>query len=136
MNRIFIVAREVISPWSALISAPGAGKKKFRTFSKGGRPEYEPCHGTSHALQMPMACGRFSVRALRRFTILSPFEIEEVREHVFALEVAARPLVVCAVPTAPLGRPASESGTLGHVDGAQGRGDRLRRSFMLPILSP
>ncbi len=36
----------------------------------------------------------------------------------------------------PLGRPASESGTLGHVDGAQGRGDRLRRSFMLPILSP
>ena len=34
-----------------------------------------------------------------------------------------------------LGRPASESGTLCHGDGAQGRGDRLRRSFMLPILS-
>jgi hypothetical protein len=36
-----------------------------------------------------MACGRFSVRALRRFTILSPFQIEEVPEHVFAPEVAA-----------------------------------------------
>src|SRR5438876_10600548 len=34
----------------------------------------------------------------------------------------------------PLGRPASEYGTLGHVDGTLGRGDRLRRSFMLPIL--
>src|SRR5258708_5032706 len=33
-----------------------------------------------------------------------------------------------------LERPAPESGTLGHVDGAQGRGDRLRRSFMPPIL--
>ena len=40
-------------------------------------------------MQMPMACGRFSVRALRRFTILSPFQIEEVPEHVFAPEVAA-----------------------------------------------
>ena len=33
-----------------------------------------------------------------------------------------------------LGRPASESGTLCHGDGAQGKGDRLRRSFMLPVL--
>ena len=40
-------------------------------------------------MQMPMSCGRFSVRALRRFTILSPFQIEEVPEHVFAPEVAA-----------------------------------------------
>ena len=33
-----------------------------------------------------------------------------------------------------LGRPASESGTLGHVDGAHGRGDCLRGAFMLPII--
>src|SRR5882724_9125259 len=32
-----------------------------------------------------------------------------------------------------LGRPASENGTLCHGDGAHGRGDRLRRAFMLPI---
>src|SRR5260370_32629632 len=38
------------------------------------------------------------------------------------------------MPTAP-GRPACESGRLCHVDGAQGRGDCLRRVFMfiLPI---
>jgi len=35
-----------------------------------------------------------------------------------------------------LGRLASESGTLGHVDVAQGRGDRLRRAFMLPSEVP
>ena len=34
-----------------------------------------------------------------------------------------------------LGRPASESGTSCHVDGAQGPGDRLRMSFRLPVLS-
>src|SRR4029453_15170753 len=34
-----------------------------------------------------------------------------------------------------LGRPASESGTLRHGDGTHGRGDRCRRSFVLPILS-
>ena len=28
----------------------------------------------------------------------------------------------------------SESGAFCHVDGAQGRGDRLLRSFILPIL--
>jgi hypothetical protein len=89
MNRIFIVAREVISPGSALLSAPGAGEEEVPDLSKGVRPEYEPCHGTSHALQMPMPCGCFSVRALRRFTMLSPFQIEEVPEHVFAPEVAA-----------------------------------------------
>jgi len=89
MNRIFIVAREVISPWSALLSAPGAGEEEVPDLSKGVRPEYEPCHGTSHALEMAMACGRFSVRALRRFSIVSPFQIEEVPEHVFAPEVAA-----------------------------------------------
>jgi hypothetical protein len=33
-----------------------------------------------------------------------------------------------------LGRPASDSGTLCHVDGDQGRRDRRRRAFMLPIL--
>ena len=33
-----------------------------------------------------------------------------------------------------LGRPVSDSGTLCPVDGTQGRCDRLRRSFMLPIL--
>jgi len=33
-------------------------KKKFRIFSKGVRPEYDPCQGTSHALQIPMSCGQ------------------------------------------------------------------------------
>ena len=33
-----------------------------------------------------------------------------------------------------LGRPASGSGTLWHGDGAQARGARRRRAFMLPIL--
>ena len=33
-----------------------------------------------------------------------------------------------------LGRPASDSGTLCHVDGDQGRRDRRRRALMLPIL--
>lgn len=40
-----------------------AAKKKLRTFSREVRPEYDPCQGTSQALQMPMSCGRFSVSA-------------------------------------------------------------------------
>ena len=35
-----------------------------------------------------------------------------------------------------LGRPASESGTLRHGDGAHGRSDRCRRAFVLPTLLP
>src|SRR5713101_2369849 len=50
-------------------------KKKFRTFSSGVRPEYEPCQGTSQALQMPMSCGRLSTSALRSAIILGPFQI-------------------------------------------------------------
>jgi hypothetical protein len=40
---------------------------------------------------------------------------------------------MCTVPSAP-GRPASESGTLCHVDGAEGRGGRRRRVLMLPAV--
>ena len=35
MNRIFIVAREVISPWSALLSAPGAGEEEVPDLLQG-----------------------------------------------------------------------------------------------------
>ena len=47
-----------------------------------------------------------------------------------------------SVPRRPPGeaprarRAFTENGTLCHVDEAQGRGDRLRRAFMLPILLP
>ena len=41
---------------------------------------------------------------------------------------------LCALCPGLLGRPASESGTLSNVDRVQGRGDCLRRAFMLPIL--
>ena len=62
-----------------------------------GRPhlaKYEPCQGTSQALQMLMSSGRFFDSALRNCTIRSPFQIsrrlfQKVAQHILASQVAA-----------------------------------------------
>src|SRR5207253_1435325 len=58
-----------------LLSLPGASEKEVAYLLEGVRPEYEPCRGTSQALQISISSGRLSTSALRNFTIRSPFQI-------------------------------------------------------------
>ena len=81
---------------------------------------------------LPRETAAAILRALRE---MEKEGVEETRSKVGGgLHSGEQYLIRCG--SGFWGRPASESGTLRHGDGAHGRSDRCRRSFVLPCMKP